>query len=295
MKRLFSTLLIVTLVVLSCAACVKSSEKADPALVKAVTVYNVDYETGEWVEWAKTELEYENGYPKTVRTVYPNADFEKTETFDYSFENSVPVTMTRYEDGVEKATAQYVNGRLSVVSYAYEFEASTKTLTYIYGNDDAYFTTVLHSSHMGDPAEPEAPFYNAEEIDAVTVTARDGLLRETVNRGLYTNWTDGENREWLRFNGAYTAYYDDTGVLSSTACEYRDDQTPRNYLFVVTRENGRITETVRKTQIPDGEAENEAKIVFEYGDMQTDAARYASMINAFIMEEDNNFYIYNWY
>ncbi|MBR4392547.1 MAG: hypothetical protein IKT07_00820 [Oscillospiraceae bacterium] len=272
------------------------TEETNPALVKAVTLYSVDYETGEWVVWSKTEFVYENGYPKSITTIYPDADYQMVETFDYTFENGVPVSMTRYEDGAEKSAADYVNGRLSQVSYRYDFEQSTRFLTYIYGNDDDYFTLVLHSSHMGDPSDPASPFYNAEEIDEVNVKTEGGLLRMTTNRGLYTNWVDGEDREWMRFNGTYTAYYDDEGILSSTSCKYRDDQTPVDYLFDVTRENGRVIEVIRKTRSLGSDEEfNDARIVFEYTDIPTDAARYSLMINAYILDEQNNFYFYNWY
>ena len=294
MKRI--ALILAVLLLLSCTACGGKTEKTAPALAESVTVYSVDYETGEWTEWSKTALTYENGRPKTVTTSYPDADYETVQTFSYVFEDGVPASMALYEDGVLKSTAEYVNGRLSQVTNAYDFAENSRSLTYIYGNGDDYFTLVLHSSHMGDPSDPDAPFYNTEEIDEVSVTAENGLLRKTVNRGLYTNWMDGEDREWMRFNGTYTADYDDGGILSSTSCEYRDDQVPRNYLFEITRENGRVTEVIRKSKVQGStEEEPEAKIVFEYGDGQTDAATYAMMINAFIMEEGNNFYIYNWY
>ena len=271
-------------------------EETNPALVKTVTLYGVNYETGEWEVWSKTEFVYENDYPKSITTVYPDADYQTVETFDYSFADGVPVSMTRYEDGVEKTSADYVNGRLSQVSYKYDFEQSTRFQTYIYGNDDDYFTLILHSSHMGDPSDPSSPFYNAEEIDEVNVETEGGLLRRTTNRGLYTNWVDGEDREWMRFNGTYTAYYDYEGILSSTSCKYRDDQTPVDYLFDVTREDGRVVEVIRKLKTQGSEEEfNDVKIVFEYTDIQTDAARYSLMINAYILDAQNNFYFYNWY
>ena len=291
----------ICLMLILCLLCLLSSGCADktisdPALVKTVTVYQVDYETGAWTEWAKTEYVYENSYPKRITTEYPDADYQTVETFEYSFENGVPVTMTQYTDGVESSAADFVNGRLSQVSYKYDLEQSTRYQTYIYGNDDDYFTMVLHSSHMGDPSDLSSPFYNTEEIDEVKVITEGGLLKMTTNRGLYTNWLGGEDREWLRFNGTYTGKYDTDGVLSSTSCTYRDDQTPVDYVFEVTKENGRISEVIRKTKNQEnGEEVNEARIVFEYSDIKTSAARYAMMINANIMEAQNNFYIYSWY
>ena len=294
MKRI--ALILAVLLLLSCTACGGKTEKTDPALADSVTVYSVDYETGEWTVWSKTALTYENGRPKAVTTSYPDADYETVQTFSYVFEDGVPASMALYEDGVLKSTAEYVNGRLSQVTNAYDFAENSRSLTYIYGNGDDYFTLVLHSSHMGDPSDPDAPFYNTEEIDEVSVTAENGLLRKTVNRGLYTNWMDGEDREWMRFNGTYACSYDSEGILSSTSSEYRSGDTPVDYIFEVTRENGRVTEVVRKRKdMGTGEETNDAKIVFEYSDIPTDDARYSLMINAFILEEGNTFYIYNWY
>lgn len=62
------------------------------------------------------------------------------------------------------------------------------------------------------------------------------------------------------------------------------------------KKDGRSAEVIRKTQAKgQTEAENEAKIVFEYGDTTTDAGRYSCMINAHIVASENNFYIYSWY
>ena len=94
---------------------------------------------------------------------------------------------------------------------------------------------MLHSSHVGDPSAPKSPCYNAEEFDQIIVTQKDGLLRKTVNSGLYTNWLDGEDREWMRFNGTYSAFYDGDGILEHTECVYRDDQIPVNYVFEVKK------------------------------------------------------------
>lgn len=291
-----AALLSVLMLLLSCTACGHKAEVTSPALIRSVTVYGVDYETKEWTEWFRKDFAYENNYPVSITTLYPDSDDRSVEKFEYSFEDGVPVSMTRYEDDTVKYTAEYVKGRLSQISYKYGSVQSTRYLTYIYGNDDDYFTLVLHSSHMGDPSDPSSPFYNAEEIDTVTVTAKDGLLQKTVNRGLYTNWLDGEDRDWMRFNGTYTANYDREGILSSTSCEFRDDQTPVNYLFEVRRENGRIAEVIRKTKAQGSDEEiNEAIIVFEYSDIPTDASRYSRMINAFILDEENSFYFYNWF
>ena len=273
-----------------------SSAQAQKALIKSVTVYTVDFETKEWVESEKTEYAYENGYPVTMTTTWPGSDESFVKTFAYTFANRVPVSLSRYDGETKEYDAEYVNGKLYQLSYAFSGVEGSRHLIYIYGNDDEYFTTVLHTSHIGVPGEPDEPSYNAEEIDEIIVTAAGGVLQKTVNHGLYTNWMDGEDRDWLRFNGTYTANYDKDGILTSTSTVFRDDQTPTDYLFETSRDNGRVTQVIRRSR-PQGSDQitDEAKIVFEYTDIGVDAGRYSRMINAQIIEEGNSFYIYNWY
>ena len=271
-------------------------EKLEPTLIKSVTVYSINYETKAWQEAQRTEYSYENGYPVSVSTVYWGDDTPTVKTLQYKFENDIPVKMTVSEGKNKEYTAEYANGRVSQISYVLPDKNSTRHLIFVYGNDDEYFTSVLHSSHVGDPSAPSSPFYNAEEFDQIVVTRKNGPLRKTVNNGLYTNWLDGEDREWMRFNGTYSAFYDSDGILEHTECVFWDDQIPSNYVFEVKKENGRVAEVVRKASTEGKDEEvNEAKIVFEYTDTRIDAGRYSRMINAHILESENNFYIYNWY
>ena len=259
-------------------------EKLEPALIKSVTVYNINYETKAWQEAQRTEYSYENGYPVSVSTVYWGDDTPTVKTLQYKFENDIPVKMTVSEGKNKEYTAEYANGRVSQISYVLPDKNSTRHLIFVYGNNDDYFTSVLHSSHVGDPSAPSSPFYNAEEFDQIVVTRKNGLLRKTVNNGLYT------------FNGTYSAFYDSDGILEHTECVFWDDQIPSNYVFEVKKENGRVAEVVRKARTEGKDKEvNEAKIVFEYTDTRIDAGRYSRMINAHILESENNFYIYNWY
>ena len=284
---------------LACTGCgargTAKKQPSSPALVKSVTLYGVDYETKVWTEWLRMDYTYDNGYPVTVTEVWPDADMGTVTTFSYEYENGLPVSMSCETDGVPDHTAEYVNGNLSRSSECFEDGQSTRQLLYMYGNGDGYFTAVLHSSHVGaGPYAPDEPCYNAEEYDAVNVTTENGLLRKTVNTGLYSNWMDGEDREWMRFNGTYTAEYDEEGILTGTSSTFRDGQAGIDYIFEVTRADGRVTEVIRKTKTGN-EITNDAKIVFEYCDIAVDSARYSLMINAHIMEQGNNYYIYNWY
>ena len=53
-----------------------------------------------------------------------------------------------------------------------------------------------------------------------------------------------------------------------------------------------VAEAVIKDMHQDTETE---KIIFTYSDAETDAVRYTSMINYFLLEGGSNYYIYNWY
>ena len=293
--------LLAAVLLLACSGCGAggSSKKqaSSPALVRSVTLYGIDYETKEWTEWQRTGYTYDdNGYPSTLAEVWPGEDTPVVTVFSYEYENGLPVSMKCETDGIPDHRAEYTNGNLSKSSECFEDGQSTRHLVYLYGNGDGFFTSVLHSSHMGAGAyAPDDPCYNAEEYDAVNVTTENGLLRKTVNTGLYSNWMDGEDREWMRFNGTYTAEYDGEGILTGTSSTFRDGQAGIDYVFEVTRSGGRITEVIRKTKTPDGGTAPDARIVFEYTDTSVDPARYSLMINAHIMEEGNNFYIYNWY
>lgn len=293
--------LLAAALLLTCAGCgfggAAEKQALSPALVKSVTVYGLDFETKEWTQWMKTDYTYDsNGYPATSALSWPGADAPSVTVFSYEYEDGLPVSMRCETDGIPDHTAEYTGGNLSISSECFENEQDTRHLIYMYGNGDGYFTSVLHSSHIGaGPYAPDDPCYNAEEYDAVSVTTENGLLRKTVNTGLYSNWMDGEDREWMRFNGTYTAEYDEEGILTGTSSTFRDGQSGIDYVFDVTRTGGRITEVVRKMKMQDSDIQPDAKIVFEYYDTAVDSARYSLMINAHLMDRENNYYIYNWY
>lgn len=177
-----------------------------------------------------------------------------------------------------------------------------------YGNRDEYFTLVLHENIISPPEEPVID--HMEEVDSVMVTRENGLLRKTVNDGLFANYNDEEKKVWTRFDGSYTANYAANGILDNTTAVFRSFPGSGNqYKFDLTVEDGRVTEAVRSIWGPadttaeegasDGESEGvwnpDAKFVFEYTDTEISQARYASMINYFLLEGGGNYYIFNWY
>ena len=266
------------------------------ALVQSVDVYGVDYETKEWVLQKQITYEYENGYPVKCTVDEVGVDEHSVTTFVYTFDdNGQPLTQKRYNaDGVLDQTTEYVGGRIKDIYYEQTEEGTTTRTMYQYANGDTHFTLQLISLNSKS-SSPDMPGYTMEEIDSVQVTTREnGLLEKTVNVGIYANWNDGEEKEWQRFNGTYTANYDEDGILNNTSVAFRAGPPGAQNLFAVTKENGLIKEVVRSQRM-DGQEEAEQRIVFTYTDVETDPIRYAAMINAHIIDATNEYYRYYWY
>lgn len=272
-----------------------SGQDRRPALVKTVTEYAVDYDTGDWYPRAVTEYSYENGYPVSVVSTFPDAEIQTSVSLEYTFEDGQPVLMKRYdEEGVLEETVEYTDGKIArILEESPNGNSVTETLL-SYANGDTYFTLLLFS-RVSQGIQDE-PGFNMEEVDSVSVTTSNGLLDKTVNTGLYANWNEGEEKEWLRFNGTYTAYYDEDGILTTTSSVFRAGPSGSIDLFETTWEDGRITEAVWSIQNPDQDAEPMARFEFEYyDDLEIDPVRYASMINAHIMGNEANYYRFYWY
>lgn len=111
---------------------------------------------------------------------------------------------------------------------------------------------------------------------------------------MYANWGAETEKEWLRFNGTYTASYDGDGIVVSTSSVVRAGRSGIDDRFEAFRENGLITEAT--VLYPEGSSwAGMTRFVFEYTDMETSHGRYATMINSFLMGESNNYYKYFWY
>ena len=297
-KRVLSALLVSAVIVACAAFCSGASlwEADSPALLSSVVKYGFDYETKEWTPRLTVEYQYDNAYPTSVCYTYPDGDFNSIKTFAYVFENGKPVSRKQFnEEGVLESITEYTDGNVTRIDAELNYEETVRTILYSYANGGAHFTLKLSSSHSEDPAG-SYPGYSMEETDSVSVTtSKKDLLEKTVNTGLYANWNEGEEKEWMRFNGTYTAYYDKEGILSCTSSRFRAGPAGGEDLFELTKVNGRITEAVRSIRYPGQEAQPMAKYVFAYNDTKIDPVRYASMINAHIMDEDNNYYEFFWY
>lgn len=275
---------------IACGTAVPDASQA-PALVACVTQYKTDYQGG-WQEYIRDEYSYDDhGFPQeVVRYEYGERSF--SHTFEYAYEDGLPVSMKQYDqDGILVSETTYKAGNVYEVNSA-DTMSTTREL-YQYGLGGEYFTTYLRDFRQSIPENPDENMY-MEEIDSVSVVAEDGKLVRTVNSGLYANTGTGEEKEWMRFNGTYGAQYED-GIVVSTSSVFRAGPPGSEYLFDFTKENGKITEAVRKTQLSEQDPKDDLKVVFEYTGIEMDYGRYTRMINAFLLGPSSNYYIFNWY
>lgn len=311
MKTLKKKLLVFTAFVLaagmmtSCGSSSGSSGGAvtAPALPAAVTTYVVDYMTMDWVKVSTIEYEYQGDRIASRIETYEGGEPLKS-TFEFREGDNQKPLLQQYDNDSSTPSKEFYydeSGRMDRV-FTYSADgASMMQQVYQYGNEDAYFTLVLHETEIIDPEDPAVPLRRMEEVDSLEITTNGELLAKTVNNGLYANWTEGDEKVWSRFNGTYTAEYDENGILSETDAVYRESTSGKEYKFDVTVEDGRVIEVVRSrfTYTGEGEEEGEwfadSKLVFTYTDIETTPAKYAAMINAHILGEGNGYYIYNWY
>ena len=277
----------------SCSTAAPAQKNTAPALIRSVTEYTMDYVSGEWSPVSVTQYQYENAYPISMVRTYEDGESSDQSSFVYVFENDLPVSMEQYnEAGVLTATTEYLSGRVYEIHT--ENEGFVGRTLFQYANGDAYFTLLLSS--LTSPSLAENTSFPMEEVDSVSVTTKDGLLEKTVNTGLYANWDADEEKEWMRFNGTYTALYDSDGIIHCTASEFRAGPPGGEDLFEVKWENGRISEIVRSIRYPEQEESTLlSRYLFAYEEIPIDPVRYAAMINAHIIGESNNYYKFFWY
>lgn len=274
----------------------QTSDSSDLAyrLLESVKTYRRDYQYDDWELAQTTSIEYENAYPVMIENLdnYDDAEPSKT-VFEYTFDGEKPVTRTETDlKNNTVTTVTYNDGRV----YDYEMKSlssgSTAKKMFQYGNGGEYFTMVLHDEFRS--GEGYAPDGMMEEMDSVSVTTENGLLKRTTNTGIYTKWSEGEEKKWVRFNGKYSADYDDDGIVSLLSAVYSLSGYEEQGKFEGKKENGRITEITRYTP-SGGEWKPYEQYVFEYNDTEISPSRYAAMINYFIADHGGNYYCYNWY
>ena len=267
---------------------------SDPMLV--TKVINYDKVQGKWVNSSTIEYSYENSYPKTKKLYEYDEKTPHITTYDYTFKKDKPSKMISTDFNGGKLEVSYENGVVMEDLYTSEDGSSTKKRIFQYGNNDNYFTFVFHKTVSEDISGNNYPTYYAEETDSISVTTKNGLLKKTINTGLFANYDEGQVDEWTRFNGTYTVDYDETGIVSNTSVLSRKGYSGDVFKTKLTKENGRVTEVIKYQYNDQTNKWNEIrKIEIEYSDIEIDKYRYASMINALIMDGENTYYIYSWY
>ena len=294
MKKRF--LLIVMALLMALTACAQGEGAGfTPRLVKRVTEYDADFDTGAWTPVRTWDYTYENGYPVSIDLHEIDMDQHIITTLAYVFEDGLPVERKMYNaSGELLLTVEYSGGRGYNVME--ESENRRNLLFYQYGNGDEYFTLVLRDDRSHDPEDTESVNDYSEEVDAISVTTQNGLLVKTVNTGMYANWSDREEKEWLRFSGTYTAEYDEDGIASLASAVHREGPSGIEYRYEVTRaDDGLVAEGISYVPEQDGSWYSLARYTFEYSELDTTPARYAQMINSYLMGSESSYYNYNWY
>ena len=165
------------------------------------------------------EYTYENGYPVEIKTTELEWDGIIANTYEYTFEEGVPVSRTEYNsDGVQTQVMEYNEGRPYHAVSASADGISKGDIYYAYANGDEYMTLLLSANHGYQEGQLSDTM---EEVDSVEVTTENGLLKKTVNSGMYANWGVQDEKEWMRFNGTYTANYDENGIVTDTSGIFR--------------------------------------------------------------------------
>lgn len=263
-------------------------------LLSGLKTYSKDFETGNWELSQTTAITYENSYPVLFDSIENFEDAEPVQkTVTYTFDGDLPLTSTEIDGSTgSKKTVEYSKGRVYNVTYDFGVGGVTK-LMYQYGNGDDNFTMVLHNQlRKGNEYNPDV---HMEEVDSVSITAENGLLKTTTNTGIYAYWSERQEKEWIRFRGVYTNTYDPDGIVNLSAAELTEFGVQQQAKYEVVKKDGVITGVIQYA--PDGNGDWSAftKYEFEYNDTEISAARYASMINYYITNGGGNYYVFNWY
>ena len=121
----------------------KPSSDTEHKLVKSVKKYRRSFETGEWEHVQTIDLEYENNYPKQIKTTdhldYDD-DITGTTLFDYTFDGELPSACEiNSSDGELTTKVEYTLGRVYNVKNIYGSSGGYDRIYYQYANNDSYF------------------------------------------------------------------------------------------------------------------------------------------------------------
>ena len=308
MRRLKNTItaLVLSLSFLACTLGVRTPVQAkvpetknDPlTLVSSVLYYEMDYSTKKWSRQSVTNYTYKKAYPTTIKVKETYADEAQVTKLKYTFrDNGIPKKMTAVNnDGTLTVTYNSKGARYKSVTKS---DYSTLRQYFQFAENKNFFSAVLHDGEYYED-DKKTISSTMEETDSISLTLSNGLLKKTVNTGMYANVNAGEKKTWQRFNGTYRADYDTNGILKQTSAKFRMGVSGKEYSFIVKRKNGRITSVTRRRWVHprDGQKgywENEGKILFKYTNIKISKQRYSSMINDAVIGSSNNYYFFHWY
>ena len=221
-KKILMVLLMLVTSLAMMSACSTAATISNPALVSKVTVFQTDYssEDGGWIDPTIYEYEYENAYP--VSRKFTEHESTSITNFKYEFSDGLPSGMTcndYFNEDWTLETSYTSNGLVDRIVTKDETGRKIGEKIFQYGNQDEYFTLVLHENIISPPEDKILD--HMEEVDSIIVTTENGLLSKTVNDGIFANHNDEEEKEWLRFDGTYTANFDANGILDYTSAVYK--------------------------------------------------------------------------
>lgn len=264
-------------------------------LLSCVDTYQWDYEYEDWELSETATFKYENGYPVLIEKLENYAGAKPILTnITYTFDGDLPLTRTEIKESDDsKTTFEYSAGRVYNVRQENIGSGSYAKQMYQYGYGDGYFTMVLHDTfRAGNESNPDV---HMEEVDSVSVTTENGMLKSTTNTGIYAYWSEQEEKKWIRFRGVYTADYDTDGIVSLMTADYAGYGAEPQAKYEVVKDNGMITEIIQYAPNGEGIWSPMKKYVFEYNDTEISAERYSLMMNDIIADHGGNYYIFNWY
>lgn len=247
-KKFAAITLSIMLVVMCLSACGGGSSAGitKPALISSAKIYEPDYANNGkgWVLSSSHQYEYENAYPVSEKR--KDGDSEGNIKYNYEFKGDKPVNM-KYTSPFEGGPVEVIYTDDGVVDRILGYDSTGRKISekiFQYGNRDEFFTFVLQESIVSSPKDKIAD--HMDETDSVIVTTANGLLKKTVNDGLFANYNDKEVKEWKRFDGSYTAFYDDNGIVSETEALFTTfPGSGKQNKFELTITDGRVVEAIR--------------------------------------------------
>lgn len=279
------------------------SENIKTRLVSRVVISSYDSQSKKWTKDRRTSFAYKKAYPVKKVDYYYDGKTKSKETYKYTFlKNGNPKKMLQYDnDGRHTSTRKYRIGLVRNINFNADGIESKEVFQYGAGK---YLTIKIHEEvrHNISEDNPDMIEY-ADEIDYMNVKTRKGLLKKTVNHGIFANWDNTETpKNWSDFMGTYTARYNKYGIIKDTYAKFSkiaSSSTGKQNKFVMKVKDGVINSVIKYEwnnafNKGKGRWEPASKYTFKYAKTKISPYRYSQMMSNILMEQ-NNYYEYLWY